>query len=278
MPSPFARSIRRRVDSRTWPTLPAAPSSSSTVAVWIGIDDDEPRSLGPGDLDDPTDVVLGQDADTVAPTGPSSRPSRAARSRTWPGDSSPVAYSTPTPPPGRAGESGGRLEEQRRLADPGLAAEQHERAGDEPATEDPVELVDAEAAGAAGRRRRCRPGRPAPPPPDAGPRPSRPTAPARGSRTTVSTRVFQPPQARHCPSQRRNASPQDWQTKRLWGRAIARPPVGRRGSPRLDRGARLGEVDVEARLGVLVHDDRGAGLVRCRAGGARRGRPRSCSG
>ena len=35
MPSPLASSIRRSADSRTWPTLPAAPSSSSTVAVWI---------------------------------------------------------------------------------------------------------------------------------------------------------------------------------------------------------------------------------------------------
>ena len=33
-----------------------------------------------------------------------------------------------------------------------------------------------------------------------------------GSRTTVSTRLFQAPQVRHCPSQRRKASPQVPQT------------------------------------------------------------------
>ena len=45
-----------------------------------------------------------------------------------------------------------------------------------------------------------------------------------GSRTTVSTRVFHPSHARHWPSQRRNDSPQDWQTKRL----LAAPSLGRR--------------------------------------------------
>ena len=35
IPSPFASSISRSARSRTWPTLPAGPSSSSTVAVWI---------------------------------------------------------------------------------------------------------------------------------------------------------------------------------------------------------------------------------------------------
>ena len=39
------------------------------------------------------------------------------------------------------------------------------------------------------------------------------------SRTTVSTSVFQSPQVRHWPSQRRTDAPQDWQTKRLSGRA-----------------------------------------------------------
>ena len=34
-PSPLASSISRSADSRTWPTLPAGPSSSSTVIVWI---------------------------------------------------------------------------------------------------------------------------------------------------------------------------------------------------------------------------------------------------
>ena len=98
MPSPLARSISRSVDSRTWPTLPAAPSSSSIVAVWI-----ESTMTASG--------RCARAASTIRPTscsartwtpsadGPLSRPSRAARSRTWPGDSSPDAYST-DPPPG----------------------------------------------------------------------------------------------------------------------------------------------------------------------------------
>ena len=44
----------------------------------------------------------------------------------------------------RAGEPGRRLEQERRLADAGFAAEQDERARDQPATEHPVELADPE--------------------------------------------------------------------------------------------------------------------------------------
>ena len=54
------------------------------------VDDDEARSLGTGDLADPPDVVVGQDPDALG-RGPTSSSSRAARSRTWPGDSSPLA-------------------------------------------------------------------------------------------------------------------------------------------------------------------------------------------
>ena len=50
---------------------------------------------------------------------------------------------------------------QRRLADPGRAADQHERPGHDAAPEDVVELADAGARGARGRPRRRRPGRPA---------------------------------------------------------------------------------------------------------------------
>src|SRR6187397_1257172 len=38
-----------------------------------------------------------------------------------------------------------RLQEQRRLADAGFAAKQHERAWDDPSTEHPVELADSRA-------------------------------------------------------------------------------------------------------------------------------------
>src|SRR5699024_9731251 len=43
-------------------------------------------------------------------------------------------------------DAGGRVEEQRRLADAGLAGDEHDRAGDEPAAEHAVELVDPRRA------------------------------------------------------------------------------------------------------------------------------------
>ena len=54
------------------------------------IDDDEGRLGCPRDLGDPTDVALCEDVDPLA-DGPPRRPRRVARSRTWPGDSSPDA-------------------------------------------------------------------------------------------------------------------------------------------------------------------------------------------
>ena len=112
--------------------------------------------------------------------------------------------------PAPAAMPGRGLEQERRLADARLAAEQDERA-----------RARARRRGR-GRARRCRSasaGASASPMSAratgvgrAGTDRGRAAARARRSRTTVSTRVFQPPQARHWPSQRRKASPQDWQT------------------------------------------------------------------
>ena len=52
----------------------------------------------------------------------------------------------------RPAEGGHQLEQQGALADPGLAAEQGDRAGDEPAAEHPVELADRGGSGLAGER------------------------------------------------------------------------------------------------------------------------------
>ena len=62
--------------------------------------------------------------------------------------------------PGAAGHAGGGLQHERRLADAGLAAQQHERPGHEAAAQDAVELADA---GAAALERAPRSGRAAPP-------------------------------------------------------------------------------------------------------------------
>ena len=48
--------------------------------------------------------------------------------------------------PDGAGERGRRLQQQRRLADAGLAAEQDQRARDDAAAEHAVELLDAASA------------------------------------------------------------------------------------------------------------------------------------
>src|SRR6476661_9898011 len=259
MPSPLARSIRRSVASRTWPTLPAAPSSSSIVAVWI-----ESTTTRPGRSERATSMMRPTSCSartrTPSPDGPSSNPRRAARSRTWPGDSSPVAYSTPAVPPEVRLRPAAAWSRSVDLPMPGSPPS---------STSDPGTSPPPRTRSSSAMPRLLR-GRSASAMP-ASPAGSLVPAPATrasdrcvrvGSRTTVSTSVFQPLQARHWPSQRRNASPHDWQTKRLWGRAIARPPVGRRGSPRLDRGTRLREVDVETGFRVAVHDDRGARLVR----------------
>ena len=105
---PWSRGRRaRRRSPRPWrapsaarPTrgpgrrCPAAPSSSSTVAVWMESTTSSAGRSARASLDDPPDVVLGEDPDAARPPAASSRPRRAARSRTWPADSSPVAYRT----------------------------------------------------------------------------------------------------------------------------------------------------------------------------------------
>ena len=75
-----------------------------------------------------------------------------------------------------------------------------------------------------------------------------------GSRMTVSTRLFQAPHTRHWPSQRRTASPQDWQTYRLCGFATG-------ALADLDRRPRLRCLDDQTGVRVPVHDDGGPGLV-----------------
>jgi ABC-type uncharacterized transport system permease subunit len=69
----------------------------------------------------------------------SGRPRRTARPATWASDSSPVTYR-----PGKAGAIfGQRLQQQGRLADAGIAADQHHRARGQAAAEHAIELADA---------------------------------------------------------------------------------------------------------------------------------------
>ena len=181
---------------------PAGPSSSSTVAVWMEstMSDGRTRRLGPPRRSARCrarrgrSIALGRPARRAGPGGrPGAGPGRPTprRSRTGP-----VAGPDPgraRPRPG-AGASTCRSPARRRAgsATPARAR----RRGPDPARR-------CRSAGAGRRARRCRaraigaagradPGRAAT------------RGRSGGSRTTVSTRLFQAPQVRHWPSQRRN--------------------------------------------------------------------------
>ena len=136
-------------------------------------------------------------------------PTRSARPRTCAADSSPVTYRTGAP---AAASRAGQLQQQRALADARVAAEEHDRAGHEPAAQHPVDLADARSPGAPPRRcdladRRDRA--------DGARRAARSGARAGGGAgraTTVSTRVFQASQDGHWPDQRGDSAPHCWQT------------------------------------------------------------------
>ena len=88
VPVAFAYAMRRTVASRTCPTLPAAPSSSSTVAVCT---ESTTRTAGASDVAASTIAPMSCSARirTRSPAGPASTPSRPARRWTWVVDSSP---------------------------------------------------------------------------------------------------------------------------------------------------------------------------------------------
>ncbi len=212
IPSPFASSISRErgladladAAGRAVELVDGRRSGSSRRRASAG------RSAR-RDLDDPPDVVLGEDRGSRSPAGPARRPRRAARRRTWAADSSPVAYRTRPSVAATARDAGRRLEQERRLADARLAAERTSEPGTSPPprTRSSSPMPDRRAAGRR-RRRRAERRRRAPRRPDA---PRRGRAGARRLAGRRSRRgVFQAPHARHWPSQRRNASPQAWQT------------------------------------------------------------------
>ena len=217
IPWPFAYAISWTVEARTWPTLPAGPSSSSDVAVWT---ESTIRATGAGAggrLDDLPDVVLGEDADsgrgrTVEEAEPA-RPEPDLGRRLLAGRVEDLHVRVRRrgrgPPRPGAGASTCRSP-ARRPAGSAIRARAHRRGPG------PAPRCRRSGAGHPGRRSRRAAWAAAVP---AG-QPGGPLRAARdGSRMTVSTRLFQAPQARHWPSQRRTASPHDWQTYRLWARA-----------------------------------------------------------
>ena len=214
MPSPLASSIKRRADSRTWPTDPAGPSSSSTVTDWI-----ESTTRTPGRPSRVRAVMRPTSFSATtrirSPTVPSSSPSRPARSRTCPADSSPLAYRTsPAVAVSPAAAWSSRVD----LPIPGSPPSSTTDPGTSPPprTRSSSEMPVGVRTGSASRR----PARDCGTWPAPGPVPAPAARPLwSGSRTSVSTRVFQAPQVRHWPSQRRWAAPHAWQMYRLCWRA-----------------------------------------------------------
>ena len=212
-------------------------------------------------------------------------PRRAARDRPRAGRAARRAGGPGRPTPRRsrtapaAADAGGDLEQQRRLADPGLAADAGRAS---PGTSPPPSTRSSSpmpVGQRAGRRpRRCRPGRPA----IGGPGPTatlpRASVARAGSRTTVSTRLFQVAArpALAFPAQEVVAARlADESTRGLGRHAHSRTAAGirrlrrarasrRRGCPGRPPGPCRRRSSCPARSGP--------------AGGARPARPRSCSG
>ncbi len=119
MPVVFAWRTRLAVDSRNCVTAPGAASTAATDIVWI---ESMTSTCAPASA-----ARSRMRSTAVSATSlrlPASTASRRARSATWRTDSSPVAYRTPCCP----GKRRGALQQQRRLADAGLAADQRHRA------------------------------------------------------------------------------------------------------------------------------------------------------
>ena len=174
-----------------------------------GIDDDERRRLVGGERrQDVLDAGLGGELAPALRSAPGAR--RAA------GSAPPPPRRRHRRPAGRLGQRAGRLQQQRRLADAGIAADQQRRAAHEAAAGHAVELGDAgaDARRVVGARRRARSA------PRRGPcRACAPRGPAATPPPALSsTSVFHSPQSSHLPCQRELTAPQFWQANEVFRR------------------------------------------------------------
>ena len=189
----MAKRISACAAPRTCVTVPGADSTASVHMVWI-----ESMTTRRGVVPCASVAMMSSTVVSAASsTGASARPSRSARSRTCAdrllaGDVDDALAG--------AGERRGGLDQQRRLADAGIAAEQEHRAAHEAAAGDAVEFGDA------GRHARRVLGLAGEPLEREQPALARRPAGAGGQRALrrppSSTIVFQPPQASHLPCQR----------------------------------------------------------------------------
>ena len=230
---PFAANSSCVAASRTWPMLPGRRLELQREDRLNRIDDDQGR-LDAGDLvEDAFEAGLGEQVERRV----ADREPLAARLDLVLGFLARAVEHGPD----RARHVRGRLQQQRRLADAGLAAEEHERPGHDAAAEHAIELADA------GREPlvlleldvRVQPRR-------AGGRgagiPVRRGSPARGSARS-STNEFQAPQSAQRPSHFDDCEPHSWQTKTVF--AASSSSSGRAWSGRADR--RSGRTDDRAR-------------------------------
>ena len=148
VPLALAVRVSCAAHSRTCATEPGAEVSCSEYRVWIESITQNRRLLGLDRGQDLLELDLGQHAHLRC----ASRPRRRARSATCAPLSSPVTYSAVI----CARQRIERLQQQRRLADARVAADQHHAAGDDAAAEHAVELVDAGRRGARPRPPRSR--------------------------------------------------------------------------------------------------------------------------
>ena len=92
VPLSFAKRISRAAHSRTWPTLPGAPSRSCVNTVWM-----ESTTITEGACATPVAMIVSSSVSLSNETSPAAASIRSARSLTCSGDSSPDTYSTRSP-------------------------------------------------------------------------------------------------------------------------------------------------------------------------------------
>ena len=280
MPSPLASSMSRSALSRTWPTLPAGPSRSSTVTVWIESTTTRPaaspgrsRAIRPTSLSASTAMASPRAPDSEAETRRAQADLGGAtprRSRRGRGD--PPRRGRRRQRPGAAASTCRRPARlPTRTSDPGTRPPPRTRSSSADVGRDARDGGLGDRAERHDVRSHVRPrATPAPRPPS---RHSRGRCSARPSRRGCST-----------PSRTGTGLPSGGTTRRTPGRRSGSRPEPRAlpdhagyetstgvfGSSASDSQARV--------VGHLVDDDRGPGLVAVRAGGAPRARPRSGSG
>ena len=131
----LASRTRRCAPSRTWPTEPGADAISGSNTVWI-----ESTARTSGAISRTRSAIAGSDVSATTSNDGASACSR-------PGPQPHLLDRLLRAHEQAAGAGRGhpphRLEQERALADPGLAAEQRDRARDEPTAEHPVQLRDA---------------------------------------------------------------------------------------------------------------------------------------